>query len=691
MNRDSWLRKWGPLALISALGLFLELAVIRWLSAEVRLFAYLKNISLLAAFLGLSVGFGLAGKGRDYKPSFMPLLGTFTVLVLAVGSVSSPRALIYPSKGDEYFWYLAPVSYWISLLIFLGTVAIFFVLTLLLFIPLGQATGEEMNRHMPTRAYIVNILASLVGVWLFSLVSYLRLPPWTWYLVFLSGVLGYFAVRERRSWVDLTIAGAILLGVAVLNRGAMWSPYSRLSLQDHNLVKEGTGELVKDGYILNVQQVFYQNARNLSDAFVSEMKEIIPGIDQVAYQYSLQYKLRPPGSKVLIVGAGMGNDASAALRNQMGEVQAVEIDPVILELGRKLHPEHPYDDPRVHAVVDDARSFFEKDDQTYDIIAFGLLDSHSLLSSLSSVRLDSYVYTLDSFQKAKEHLASDGFIVLTFAANTEWIYERLGRMLQVVFGADQVWEYTGELGNTFVAAMPGATLPEGIELIPWSANPDLQNIPLPTDDWPYLYLRGRIIPAAYWQTLLVVGLLAFLILRRSFPEAFKPDWHLWLLGAAFLLIEFTSITKLALLFGTTWLVNALAISGVLVMILVANLIVLKTKRVNIRLCYGLLFATIVLVYFFPFGLLNALNPVLRGFSGVGLLSLPLFFSGLIFAESLRRLGSASGAFASNLSGSVAGGILEYTSIWWGVGSLYLVGGILYVLAMFTYLLRKSST
>jgi hypothetical protein len=140
----------------------------------------------------------------------------------------------------------------------------------------------------------------------------------------------------------------------------------------------------------------------------------------------------------------------------------------------------------------------------------------------------------------------------------------------------------------FVAAMPGATLPEEVELRPWSANPDLQDVPLPTDDWPYLYLRGRIIPAAYWQTLLVVGLLAFFILRRYFPEALKPDWHFWLLGAAFLLIEFTSITKLALLFGTTWLVNALAISGVLVMILAANLIVLMTKRVNIRLCYALL-------------------------------------------------------------------------------------------------------
>jgi D-alanyl-lipoteichoic acid acyltransferase DltB (MBOAT superfamily) len=114
-------------------------------------------------------------------------------------------------------------------------VAIFFFLTMLLFIPLGQATGEEMDRHQPTSAYIVNIFSSLIGIWLFSLVSFLRLPPFTWYLVFLIGILIYFYVRNRRSNIDWALAGVLVLIVGFFNQGAMWSPYSRLSLDEQFL------------------------------------------------------------------------------------------------------------------------------------------------------------------------------------------------------------------------------------------------------------------------------------------------------------------------------------------------------------------------------------------------------------------------------------------------------------------------
>ena len=62
--------------------------------------------------------------------------------------------------------------------------------------------------------------------------------------------------------------------------------------------------------------------------------------------------------KALIVGAGSGNDAAGALRNGVEQVTAVEIDPVIIDCGRRYHPERPYDSPRVTLVNDDARSYF---------------------------------------------------------------------------------------------------------------------------------------------------------------------------------------------------------------------------------------------------------------------------------------------------------------------------------------------
>ncbi|MEW5868734.1 MAG: hypothetical protein AB1894_05610 [Chloroflexota bacterium] len=687
-TNNTW-KTWGPLVLISALGLFMELAVIRWLSSEVRLFAYLKNIPLLAAFLGLAIGYAVVGKLRDYKPTFIILLFLFVVLVLVIGRLSSPRAFAYPSSGEEFVWYAAPFSYWLQLVVFLGMVVVFFVLTMLMFIPLGQATGEEMARHKPVPAYVVNIAASLLGIWAFTLVSYLQVPPVIWIGLALLGVVVYYRLRSRISPLDWGMLALILIGLGAFNGGAIWSPYQRLSYTDLILPRQGGGEPVKVGYTLNVQQVFFQRAVDLSPEFLESLNGDIPELEDLAYSYNLPYRSGKEGGRVLIVGAGIGNDVAAALRNGAQSVDAVEIDPAILALGYQLHPERPYEDQRVKAIVDDARSFFETNQQLYDIVAFGLLDSHTLLSSLSSVRLDSYVYTLESFEQVRQHLAPGGVVAVTFATSQHWIDERLGRMLVQVFRAERVWVHRGAMGTTFIAGDPAAEQVAALELQTWQPDAQITNLPLPTDDWPYLYMRARQVPSAYWQALLVIGLVAFFILSRSFPAALRPNWHFWLLGAAFLLVEFTSITKLALLFGTTWLVNALAISGVLLMVLAANLLVLRGVRVRLRLTYALLFASLALVYFFPFEVLNQLAPLLRGISSVLLLSIPLFFSGLIFSESLRRAGEVARPLASNLSGSVFGGILEYGSIWWGVQSLYIVAVIVYGLAMAAFLRGRS--
>ena len=677
---DTSFRRWFPLFLISSLGLFFELAVIRWMSAEVRLFSYFKNLPLLAAFLGLAIGFAVVGKGQDYRPTFAPLLGLFVALVLAVGRVASARALAYPGGGDEFLWYIASFSYWLSLALFLGTVLVFFLLTVFLFIPLGQATGEEMARHTPVPAYIVNILASLAGVWVFSFLSYLQTPPAIWFGLGLIGFGFYLYDQRALSRRTVGIFAAALVALIVFGQGAIWSPYQRLQVTDLYLARQSDGQPVKVGYTLNVQQVFYQRAVDLSPQFLDGVKGEIPEMEDMAFSYNLPYRLRPAGSQVLIVGAGMGNDAAAALRNGASHIDAVEIDPAILALGRKLHPELPYGDSRVSAIVDDARSFFKNSAGRYDVVAFGLLDSHTLLSGLSSVRLDSFVYTLESFQQVREHLKDDGVAVVTFAVSAPWIEDRLGRMLVEVFGDDQVYVHAGAVGTTFVAGRLAPDQLAPAQLTHWRPNP-AATVPLTTDDWPYLYLRTRQIPAAYWQALLLIAVVCLALIARSFPEALRPNWHFWLLGAAFLLIEFKSITELALLFGTTWLVNSLAISGVLMMALAANVIVLRAPRLDLRLIYVLLFASLALTFFFPLNLLVGLAPTLRAMASMTLLSLPLLFAGLIFSESLRRAGETARPLASNLSGSVVGGMLEYGSLWWGIKSLYVIAAVVYAGAL----------
>ncbi len=685
------LKKWFPLILISAMGLFLEMAAIRWLSAEVRLLAYIKNIPLLASFLGLSIGYASVGKGKDYKKSFAPIFLIFTILVLSIGLITSPRYLTFPSRGDEYVWYAAQFSYWASLAGYLGIVLVYFLITLLLFVPIGQATGEEMAKHAPVPAYIVNITASLVGIWLFTLISFTEVPPVVWFGIVILGMAIYTASRRLLRKVDGLLYAVCLIGLAVFSRNVTWSPYQRLSLSPNYCFNELTNDKVQIGYLLDVQQVFYMSAMNLNPDFIRTEGKECNDLNKFAASYDRPFQLIAEGGRVLVVGAGMGNDVAAALRNGVKAVEAVEIDPAIVKLGIQYHPEHPYQDSRVNIIVDDARSFFVKSNQKYDLVAFGLLDSHTLLSGKSSVRLDSFVYTLESFRQVKAHLAENGFVSLAFAtdASADWIEERLGRMLAEVFGPDQIWVNRSDIELTFIAGSLTQGQIAKAGLSPWRAALRLDSVPLATDDWPYLYMRARTIPGAYWQALLAILVVTVLLLRRSFPQVFHPDAHFWLLGAGFLMVETICITRLALLFGTTWLVNALAVSGVLLMILFANLVVLRRPAINLKIIYALLFASLGLVYFFPLDSLNQLGVVGRAVTSVLLLALPLFFSGMIFSESLRRAGEAAGPLASNLSGSVFGGVLEYGSLIWGFHSLYLFTAGLYLLALGVFLKRRG--
>jgi spermidine synthase len=669
------LRRWGPLFLISALGLFLELAVIRWLSAEVRIFSYFKNFPLLAAFLGLGIGFGLVGRRRSWMSAFAPTLLVFAVLVIAVGR-TDPLFLAYPGgAGEEFVFYTISPQRWLAAGRFLGAVLVFFLVTMFLFIPLGQATGEEMARHAPLPAYITNIIASLAGVWVFALLSFLETPPAAWFGLGLGGLAAYLA-RRGALGVWRAVSFAVFVGaVAVTGHGVVWSPYQRLAVTDVLWPTEG-GQKVQIGHALDISRVFFQQAIDLS---LTQVNDRI--IRDIAVTYEVPYRLRPRAERVLIVGVGMGNDAAAALRQNAQRVDAVEIDPAIMAFGAALHPERPYGDSRVVTIVDDARSFFKGTRERYDVIAFGLLDSHTLFSGLSSVRLDSFVYTLESLREARAHLREGGLLGLAFAQSPPWIKERLGRMLEAVFGAGRVYIRSGFMGTNFVVGDAPAADLATLGLTVWRPDPRLDGIPLATDDWPYLYMRARTVPAAYWQMLLLIGIACFVLIGWLFPAMLRPDWHFWLLGAAFLLVEFKSITEMALLFGTTWLVNALAISGVLLMVLGANLVSLRWPALELRAIYACLFGTLALAYAFPLAALNVLPPGLRAVASMVLLSLPIFFAGLIFAQSLRRAGETARPLASNLSGTVAGGVLEYGSMWWGVKSLYLIAAAVYAGAL----------
>ena len=165
-----------------------------------------------------------------------------------------------------------------------------------------------------------------------------------------------------------------------------------------------------------------------------------PAADRVRWepQYALPYQrsgLQAP-EDVLIVGAGSGTDVAIALQNGARHVDAVEIDPGLLQLGRERHPDRPYQEP----AGDDARQrrtrvpFRPHRSGRYDLILFALPDSLTLVHGASSLRLESYLFTVEAFRSVQQHLKPGGAFAMYNYYREPWLIDRLALTAQQAFG-----------------------------------------------------------------------------------------------------------------------------------------------------------------------------------------------------------------------------------------------------------------
>jgi hypothetical protein len=159
---------------------------------------------------------------------------------------------------------------------------------------------------------------------------------------------------------------------------------------------------------------------------------------------------------------------------------------------------------------------------------------------------------------------------------------------------------------------------------------------------------------------------------------FSP--HFFVLGVAFLLLETKSLATFSLLFGTTWIVNALVFFAVLASVLAAIAVNRRVRFRNPALLYAGLFGAIALAIVLPPASL-LIEPIwLRYLVASALAFAPIFFANLVFSYSFRDTRAADMAFASNLLGAVVGGAVEYVALVTGYGWLLVVVAALYATA-----------
>jgi hypothetical protein len=199
-----------------------------------------------------------------------------------------------------------------------------------------------------------------------------------------------------------------------------------------------------------------------------------------------------------------------------------------------------------------------------------------------------------------------------------------------------------------------------------------------TDDWPYFYQRSPGLPLPVIVISAVLVLLSLALVRDTGTPLRSLRWHFFFLGAGFLLLEAQIVSKMALLFGTTWLVNTIVISGLLVLILLANIVVSLKSDVPVLAAYAGLFATLLAGFLVPLDKILFPSLWARVLSATLVLCLPVFFAAIVFIKSFAREAFSGEALGSNLLGAMVGGMLESASMWTGIRSLLVFAAVLYL-------------
>jgi len=646
------------LVVASALMLFVQLALIRWSGANLVHLSYFSNLILLASFLGIGLGFLRARKPRDLG-RFAPV----AVLVLIAFIFFFPARIEGSSSELIFFTEVKPTGLptWVTLpLVFL---VVAFAMTLL-----GEITGRAFLEFTALDAYRWDIVGSLSGTLLFTLVAFLRSPSWIWPTVMLVAlVLLYGKTLPIVSWLA-AIGIIVLLAIESLTPGVSWSPYYKVTTQDYtNTAPPYTA--------VQVNGIPHQNVLD------AEKRLEIEPLYGRPYERAVDNPLR----NVLVIGAGTGTDVALALSRGAQRVDAVEIDPRIQQIGIEKNPNQPYADPRVTTYIDDGRAFLSRTDNEYDLILFALPDSLTLVSGASQLRLESYLFTRESIQEAYDHLSPDGVFAMYNYYREDWLINRLAGTVEEVFGhAPCIDRFTAvqSLAVMAIGKSPeNAVCDDTWERAAIAASG--QEIPAPSaDDRPFLYLKDASIPQIYLLLIgliLAVSLIAIRVVGGPLRQM-RGYADLFLMGMAFLLLETRSITTFALLFGTTWLVNALVFAGVLLAVLLA---IEVTRRYSPRRPWVIaaLFISLAIAWLVPNAWLLTLPVPLRLLVAVVLAFAPIFCANLYFTSRFKEAANPTAAFAANLFGAMIGGTLEYLSLLTGYRFLLVVAAVIYLAAV----------
>lgn len=674
------------LFLLGFLTLLLELTLIRYLAGNIWNLGYFPNFVLISVFIGMGIGFVFHHYVSE-KISITLFQAAFVLLLLLVAIIFVRHPFVpgfgewYGTfGGDVYFTHLPFNIDKHNNILFISC----FVLLIIIFCFISQRTAKKFRLFSPLSAYTLDIAGSCLGIISFMIISFLQLPAHWWFLIL--AIITPLIIETR--WTFRFIPSIFCIIVSIIS-------YQQDTVFMNNPKFKGHHETYWSPY----QKIEYIEEAGEKTIFVNGInhQEILS--DPSKKFYHLPYLFRrvtfgmPTYKKVLIIGSGAGNDVVAALQNNVEHIDAVEIDPVIAKIALKHSPYKVYNNPRVRLYIRDGREFMTNTKEKYDLIIFALTDSLVKVSPLSQLRLENYLFTVDSIHRAYNLLNDNGDIVLYNLYRLPFVCIKILEILYKGTGREPIILLKNE---DFLMVLGGKSV--------HYVNPHKMYYDVPTDDWPFLYLPHRGLPSYYLIAMasvfcfviLLLVLLQLLTFKRE--RLYKKNYLLikisfTVMGIAFLLLETKSILQFSLLFGTTWLNNSLVFLAVLISILLANWTARLIKNDNLLwIIYFLLVISAMSTYFYPLSNLLRLDNVFTRFLVASIMTFsPIFFANLIFSIVFRDQAIAEHLFGWNMLGAPLGGVIEYTSMMFGYNFLTIIVVFCYTIVFIFLIKVKRST
>src|ERR671918_210521 len=145
-------------------------------------------------------------------------------------------------------------------------------------------------------------------------------------------------------------------------------------------------------------------------------------------------------NNTLVIGSGGGEDILVALSDGVGNVTAVELNPLVVSAVKRFDSQsgNIYNNNNVELIIDDGRRFISSSSEKYDVIVLKLVDSWAAQLAGGYALSENYLYTVEAFQQYFRHLDKDngGMLVMT-----RWNFE-LPRLMPLI--VDSLVKETGK-------------------------------------------------------------------------------------------------------------------------------------------------------------------------------------------------------------------------------------------------------